>query len=447
MNNTAYVSLNRQSGAAVLLVSILLLLGVTLIVIFAARVGVMDQRISGNEYRHKEAKAAADAALDQAAAFINQNQELYEGEVGGAYSWRQCKGSSIGGDFPCSVGTTSYDLVLDAVIGTTTIDPLQPTLAVNLASGIEANSYIVYTTSASVGNIITAIGKGASLDGTGDAYAQISYAQVKLLTPGQIPPIMTPVVDLSGNFTIVADPNGGGSGVPISAWASTFDTSGGLGSWQTCQLGDFRDGSNNVCSETRDDSISWSDCACVADQHLSDSGSTGINYDIVDADSGDFPSSPFHYVFPTYNDFSDVMDAAYGLQSATGNGAVLTSCANIVSVAASFTESGLIAVDGDCNIPSNAIIGSRDAPVVLVVSGDLQTVGNADLYGIVLGLNEVHLGGGVTVHGSMVAEDPTKLTTGGYTQVYDEFIKESLAEDLETIGLAKRAYSWVDFQP
>jgi len=63
MINQPHPSFNSQKGAVVLLISIVLLVGVTLITIFAARVGIIDLRISGNEYRHKESKAAAHAAL------------------------------------------------------------------------------------------------------------------------------------------------------------------------------------------------------------------------------------------------------------------------------------------------------------------------------------------------------------------------------------------------
>ena len=75
--NSRQHPLTKQKGAAVLLVSIVLLIGVTLVVIFAARVGVIDQRISANEYRHKEAQAAAHAALNQAGAFAEQNAVIY----------------------------------------------------------------------------------------------------------------------------------------------------------------------------------------------------------------------------------------------------------------------------------------------------------------------------------------------------------------------------------
>lgn len=434
-------SLKKQKGAAVLLVSIVLLVGVTLVTIFAARVGVMDQRIAGNEYRHKEAKAAADAALDQAASFIANNTNLYEGTVGGTYPWVACTGV-LATKFPCQNGATTYDLAYDGDLTTTTsIESLQDgTKAIELNSGISADSYLTYTNSSSVGNILNAIGKGSSLDGTGDAYAQVSYTQITLLTPGKVPPIMTPMIKLSGSFTIVADPNGGGEGVPISAWISTIDTTGGAGSWQTCQLGSYRDGAD-ICSETKDDTVTWKDCGCVVGETLSESGTPHvINYDLVEVGPGAFPDSTFRYLFPNMPDFATLRDSSIPVKK-------LTTCTNLVSETSGFTEASVVTVDGDCDIPAGSIVGSRDGPVLLVVSGELKINANSDFYGIALGMTKVSLNGTATVHGSLLAEDATNLSTGGYTQVYDPFVLDNIAKDLETFGLAKRKYSWIDIQP
>jgi len=437
--------LKQQKGAVVLLVSIVLLLGVTLITIFAARVGVMDQRIAGNEYRHKEAKAAADAALDQAASFVANNTELYEGTVGGTYPWVLCTGS-LATKFPCGDGSTNlYDQAYDGDLTTlTTIDSLQEgTKAIELNSGISADSYLTYTASSSAGNILNVIGKGSSLDGTGDAYAQVSYTQITLLTPGKVPPIMTPKIKLSGNFTIVADPNGGGEGVPISAWIATIDTSGGSGSWQTCQLGSYRDG-DDICSDTLDDTVTWKDCGCVVGETLSKSASgpdpAVINYDLVEVGSAAFPDSTFQYLFPNIADFATLRDSNIPVKK-------LTSCTDIVNQTSGFSETGVVTVDGDCSIPAGSIVGSWDGPVVLVVNGELTINANSDFYGIAFGLDEVSLNGTATVHGSLLAEDSTNLSTGGYTQVYDEVVLGKIAEDLDTYGLAKQKYSWIDIQP
>ena len=432
---------SHQSGAATLLVSIVLLIGVTLITIFAARVGVMDQRIAGNEYRHKEAQSAADGALDQAASYIANNTDLYNGTVTGTSpSWVNCSGS-IATQFPCadSSGTTIYDLVYDSVVSTTTIESLQEGgLAVQLSNGIESQSYLTYTTSASSGNILTAIGTGKSLDGTGEAYAQVSYSQVSLLTPGKIPPIMTPLATLSGNFTIVPDPHGGCTdpdvpkcGVPISAWVSSLTP--GNGTWQTCQHWGYKD-SGTACIDSLDDAVTWKNCNCDSDEVISDKNN--LNEDLVE---GDYPSSAFTYLFPGLTVYDDILSMPGVIE--------VTSCSGIVALAAGFTSSKLVAVSGDCSLPSNSIIGSRDAPIILVVRDDLTLNANTDSYGLLFAFGDVSVNGTHTVHGSLVSEQATNITNGTYNQVYDELVRTSLADDLTNVGLAKQKYSWIDIKP
>jgi len=429
----------NQSGAATLLVSIILLIGVTLITIFAARIGVMDQRIAGNEYRHKEAQAAADASLDQAASFIANNTSLYNGTVGGTYPWVECTGT-IAAKFPCTNGGTTYDLAYDGdLTTTTTIESLQEGgTGIALSSGIESNTYLTYTSSASLGNILNAIGTGKSLDGTGDAYAQISYTQISLFTPGKVPPVMTPAINLSGSFTIVPDPNGGGPGIPISAWVTSVNT--GTGSWQTCQLWGFRDGANgsgDLCSD-RDDTVTWKDCNCNPDEHMS-SKANGQGADIVEVSSAEYPNSAFQYLFPNLTVYEDIL--------AQPDVVELTNCSGLDTLAEGYTKSTIVAVSGSCSVPSNTITGSREAPLILVVRDDLSINSNSDFYGIAFAFGDVSVNGTATVHGSLVSEQATNITNGGYTQVYDEFVHLSLTEDLVTVGLAKMKFSWMDIKP
>lgn len=433
------ISLKRlhsyQSGAATLLVSIVLLIGVTLITIFAAQVGVMDQRIAGNEYRHKEAQAAADAALDQAAAFVANNTGLYDG-LSSTYSWVDCATSPFDTQFPCA--GSSYNLAYDPITATTTIESLQDGgKGVPLASGIESQSYLTYTASSSVGNILTAIGAGKSLDGTGDAYAQVSYSQISLLTPGKIPPIMTPQTNLTGNFTIVPDPHGGchdpdvpKCGVPVSAWVSSV--SSGNGTWQTCQHWGYKD-SGDVCSDTLDDTVTWAGCSCDSDEVLSDK--LNLGEDIVE---GGYPSSAFTYLFPGLTVYNDILSRPKVIE--------VGDCSGIAALAAGFSSSRIVAVSGSCSI-TGSIIGSQSAPIILIVRDDLSISGNGDIYGIVFSFGAVSINGTSTVHGSLIAETATDITNGTYNQVYDAIVRQALADDLTTIGLAKQKYSWIDIKP
>lgn len=463
--------LHHQKGAAVLLVSIVLLLGVTLITIFAARVGVMDQRIAGNEYRHKEAKAAADAALEQASAFIEKNTGLYDGLADTSYSWKSCTGA-IQGDFPCTVGGQTYDLAYDGVIGTTTIDPLEYTAALN--AGLTSDSYIVYDAS-SIGTIITAIGTGNSLDGTGEAYAQVSYAKTTFITPGVIPPILASGIDLSGSFTIVADPrvthnqsdcklvsplnisaltNEDGDKLgDISIW-----TDGSGGTWQTCGVDAYIDDNEDsswgsghlMCIYEYTDTDDWSNCACDPEDHLSDSGAGSItgylptelhpdikgDWNVIE----DFPDSPFEHFF-NGKSVSEVRTIAQNdgiyIDGPCGNSDLAGYAAN---------DKPIVWCTGDASFTD---AGTQYEPIIIVTESKLTLNAGADVWGIFIGLQDFKANGGAKVHGSIIIEDSdsyTFLTNGNYEQIYDFCVLSTLQDDSLNSDIAKFKYSAKDFK-
>lgn len=417
-----------QQGAATLLVSIVLLIAVTLITVFAARVGVMDQRISGNELRHKVSFSSAEAGLDQAAAYLSANPALHDGNV--ADGWATCTGSTS--IFPCTL--TDADMVLaNVVVGvsiTPTINNILPL----------SESFLVKTAD----NII-ALGQGTSDDGTGAALAQVTFVKTSLLSPGEVPPLMIPSGNLSGNFNIVPNPNGGGPGVPISVWAKdTIDTSGA--NWKTCDHGEFKDG-GDVCMDAKGDGISgdsWSGCSCSNER----SNSSNVNADIVMYPEADFPASPFVYVFgdDTSGDtFATLKPEIKALAESTG--LLLDDCTALNSAFNGLIGSALVWVTGDCLIGASVNIGSRDKPIVLVVEDELRVNAGAEVWGILIGLDEFVLNGGPIIHGSAISEVPSDLTNGNYSQVYDQSVFDNLRDDTINTEIAKVSYSWRNFNP
>jgi Tfp pilus assembly protein PilX len=428
--------ISHQNGVAVLLVSIVLLIGVTLITIFAAQVGVMDQRIAGNEYRHKEAKAAASAALEQASAFIEQNPDIYNGS---SSNWSDC--TPIQSSFPCRVDGVDYEMVYSSISGSV-VSPLS--YVTPLDSGIESNSYIVFTTSTAGGdarNILTAIGTGSSLDGTADAYQEVSYMQATLLNPGQIPPVMASTIDINGSFTIVADPHTAASDDdgdnPLSAWVKTLDGSS-TGSWQTCNLSEYKNGTQ-VCAlptsqggydETQTNNSGWGGCSC--ETNLSDDDNLSPKDDIlVDPN---FPDDVFGYVF-SGDSKSQVELRAKGINHH------FSDCSDLDNV--DLSEGSLVWIEGDCTIPDD--IGSREYPILLVVEDLLKINSNHNVWGILLSITDIQLSGGPIIHGSIITDSNSKLSAGGYTQVYDDEVISRLQDPDVNVELAKVKYSHIDY--
>jgi Tfp pilus assembly protein PilX len=433
-----------QNGAATLLVSIILLVGITLIALYATRVGLLDQKISGNEYRHKIAVSHADAGLEQAAAYLRANPSLHESGTAG---WTSCSGlTSV---FPCDIDGAEF------VYGTAAASTITSSVD-TLPSLTNSQSFLVRRAENTV-----AVGVGTTADATGSAIAMIEYAQTSLLSPGEIPPLMAPTVDLSGNFTIVPNPNGGGPGVPVSAWVSSTDS--GNGSWQTCQHGEYQD-TGAVCIDTYDDTDSWKVCDCT--ESISDKDNIGSDI-VVDA-AGEFPYSPFAFVFQEYIDPSDplrddkVADLKIEIEDrAKATGFHVPNCGALagppttvdgVLMTTHMSTPGnepLIWVDGDCSFPagSTVILGDRTNPLIMVVNGDISANGTLDVFGILVGLENFSLNGNTVIHGSAISDQDSDLTNGSYAQVYDESVFERLADDTLNTNISKVKYSWRDFTP
>lgn len=67
----------RQQGVATLAIGMLLLLLITLVVLYAARSAILEQRIAANDYRAKMVQAAAAAGLNHGIEHINANARVF----------------------------------------------------------------------------------------------------------------------------------------------------------------------------------------------------------------------------------------------------------------------------------------------------------------------------------------------------------------------------------
>lgn len=431
--NTHFNSKKQQSGLAAVVTAVVLLIVTTIIVIFSARFGLSEIKISANEARHKEAQQYADAALEQAASYIRRNPDLYEGSGAG---WVACNTSvAIQNAFPCTLSIEGQnDLVFDSAYGTlvgNTIVPFPLNQDV-AANGANSSPFILFDGSAT-GNVLTVVGFGTSNDGTARAGAKIDYAQVSLLTPGEIPPVMAPQLNLNGNFTIVGNPNNGigTTGVPLSGWTQT--NTSGTGTWQTCHLGDLQY-NGNICIDTYTDSVAdraaWKQCTCTASLSNKDL----VNYDILVEPAGEFPD-PLEYVFgvSTIDELRTII-AAEGKYYPAG-------CAGLDTLNLTTLNRPWVFVDGDCTVPA---IGTKVLPVILVVNGKMTVNANTDVWGLLFSNIELKTNGAAVVHGAMIARNLADITNGGYKQIYDPDVLERLADDTLNTSLSKVPYSWTD---
>ena len=420
----AISTIRGQKGVATLLITVMILIGITLISLFATKVGILDQKISGNEFRHKEAFANAEAAAEQAAAFLSANPRLHNVDA----SWISCTSpSDLTSSFPCDLSGTTH------VYGSESGGVITSTV-IQISALTNSTAYLVKK-----GDKTVALGVGAAGDGTGEAIVQVEYAKSNLLTVGAIPSLMFPTGSLSGSFTIVPNPNGGGNGVPISVWSkNTLDTAGA--NWKTCHHGEFQD-AGKPCLDVKADGESWSSCSC--NEEISSSGN--VNTDLVLVSGDKFPVSPFNYLFGNQDLLTDGVTLKSEIKErARATGLLLPNCDTIVSDFSTLTASALVWIEGDC-ILGGAILGSRSKPIILVVEDLLRVNANAEVWGILVSLNDFVLNGGPVVHGAAISEIESDLTNGNYSQVYDEGVFASLRDDAVNSIRTKVKYSWRDF--
>lgn len=374
----------HQRGAATLVISLTLLFLITLITLYAAKVGVMEQRISGNEYRYKTSFAAAEAGLEQAVARFKKEKTV-----------------------PASpeTGTLETNASFSVAITTTTL-PLAPP------------SDKVYTFTST----------GVSADGTGEAIIRQDVAFFPLIAA---PPAATIVaagtVGTGGSFNVAANPNGAGTGQPVSIWSSG-NANLGSGAVETCHIGDYTPPPGGGCS------IPLSD-------------STNDFGDIIDNDTTPpFPSDVFEYTFSIpASDWIDVREMAKE---------VLTDCSSLGPA-----SKGLYWIEDistACTINAGTVVGSPSNPVILVLDEkELTLNGGAEIYGLVFvfdnpdkasGGQEVKLTGSAIVHGSFIANyDIGPQLTGTMDVVYDEAVIETIGTGLDTAAIGFVPGSWRDF--
>ena len=126
---------NRQTGGVTVFTAILVLIVLTMMIFYAARVSLFEQRISSNEVRAKTAFHAAEAAIDQGVEYMLANanivlsaavDEFPDGGNGtftrdgwfdpAKPSWVACDATNrlladhpCGGETPMEVGSFYYD--------------------------------------------------------------------------------------------------------------------------------------------------------------------------------------------------------------------------------------------------------------------------------------------------------------------------------------------------
>ena len=406
------LSNNRfQQGMATLVITISVLIIITLMVIFATKVGIFDLRMAANEARYKEAFATAEGGLDFA---IQKFEDQFRNDFSRTASWTTIISNSQIANGTKMDGTTAG--VGDSSFGVTVTD-----------------------TGALIGGIsvfhFQSTGLSADASGTATIHLEITMKKILGGAAPEVSVMAAGSVGTGGDFNIVANPNGAGNGIPVSIWTGGPSPNGNVtmqGSSATCQLQDFT-GNNSTCSNP-------------SGEKLSSAGNIGL--DIL-ANDINFPNDVFQYMFGVARGDWETIYAM-----ANSNSQVINDCSSLNET--SGKNFRLWWVVGNCDI-SNQIIGSHDDPVILVID-DQQLVdkgANGILYGIPYLFDNpssntipgTDFGGSPSIYGSLVSDVNGGALQGSYSVIYDATLLGNLTIDNNSAnyGIAYIPGSWRDF--
>jgi hypothetical protein len=259
---------------------------------------------------------------------------------------------------------------------------------------------------------------GVSADGLARATIQQQVLVYPLLT--QIPSAAVLVsggINKQASFEIAANPNGVGEGVPLSIWTDG-NTDLTQGNGFTCGLQEYQDGQ------------------C---QTLAYSSTVHEGEDVLSNDPGfpkDILAHLFNLSFAHYSALRDEADQR------------LAACNSLNQ-----KTSGIIWVDGECDIAANLTLGSVSVPLLLFIhDGNLHLGAGTTLNGLIVMLKQINnvssydvfMPTTSLVNGALVANYELGSLAGSIRVKYDLAILQTLVNSAYLKRVAKVPGSWHD---
>lgn len=472
----------RQSGVVTLVIGILLLVLITMVTLFGSRIQVQEQRISGNDYRAKVAFGAAEAGFNQALEYLKANRAHVRATTTGG--WLEAgseQWTAVDCDDPADPSETDACAKIvpalqrrNGSIGTvyfygdiTAEDLPNPTPLSNGA--VYTADYAMCARGADwtepcsddavnaedIAIVILSTGFNQDPDDFPEGVAEATVRQLIAtfgVIPGNTLPPLTAAgtVNGSGTFDVVVNPDGGGPGVPISAWSSEdLDLTGAA---TMCQVDEyFSTGPEEVYSDqTPETQFRVCDnCGCPTSDALTHTeGSVyyeGIDIVDIDGNTGptpdatNFPDDVFEYVFgvpkPDYEEVKeraavDIIDDCTGLDA---------------------DSRGMYWITGPCTI--NSTVGHPEHPVILVTESSIGIQGGGEVFGLAFAFSypevgiaggDITLQGGTRFYGAIVSDHEIDMGNGTFQLIYsDELLSKVLTEaDFKTF--ARVPGTWAD---
>lgn len=460
----------------------MILVLLTLMMVYAVRMSIAEQRVSADDARQKLALHAAEAGIQHAKEFIIANSvlvasdrvdKLPDGSDGwlapGHERWLPCSSVDLEagrGNHPCYAESSldrraetyfySYNGSTEIALGTNDILP---------GTGEDVSVYALLCKLVLEEDetppfqgcgrdpelvdeyhyMVTLLARGRSdcSGGTCSAEALVAepLANYGVLSGGNGPgvPLTTRASwPPSGNAEIVPNPNAGGIGVPVSAWLNANASCNGAatvnpssGAWATCEMHEWYE--TDDVPETLECPGS---CSCGVQESIS---YTHGNTDVIGIDMDfdpEFPCDLFTFYF-------GIPKSSY--EAVKSQTQVINDCSELGP-----NSFGTYWVSGPtCNIGSNTVIGSQHAPVMLIsAASETRFNGGNKLFGVFY-LTDVEdpdaavtSNGNNTIYGAAIFDGHIEAYTGTFQLIYVEQVSRIVAG---TGGMGTLAGGWTDF--
>lgn len=386
---------SAQQGVGTVFVAMVLVLAANLVVLYTHRASIMEQRLSGNEIRQKQAFAAASAGIDHALAEMRK--------AGKVPSTPSVPGApSVPKTFQQDTGKLRYEVkycqASDIPACPDTKGSLPNCTAPASATSVAAVSCGWSDDNASVQRIVQLMGNTPSLAGT-ISTPVITKGTTNLLTGG------ASILNYFNDLTVWS----GGTFLGQSNTGKTFIRNEVTN--PVAQLTDpYRNtGSSPGCNNP------------PTGYQCSTQGST-VGHDTVLGDTNLASMTAdgfFQYFFGQtqtsylYEKVTHIVDLK-GTLSAMNAGGDISYSTNTSSL--NGVKGQAVWVEGDASL--SGTIGTQDEPVALIIHGDLTLSSNVEINGFVYVTGSMHGSGGPTVYGALVIGGNAN-STGNLKVIYD----------------------------
>lgn len=418
----------RQSGMVTLLTAVVILFMATILVIGVSRTTLMEQRISGNEIRKRQAFEAAEFGLSHGLNYLNLTNNPSNGDL-----WPQGsdKDNLNGADSITSIWTTvgqsQYRLKFcspapplpppSPLPASYPIHPFCSDNGPNATNPVECGDFGDPTGAGIIAPLIVSCGW------SDDGLSRVKITQGIGLTSGTPQPQTNPLVskgtvNVQGSATVTNYFNNLSiwSGGPLSNIGNSGKTFVRNPTVAPPAAGTVPPTPPSSCSAS-------ANYVCATDKN-----STGP--DVIDSD-------------PTLANLTDdeLFSAVVGTTESKYADSALTVAPGSVGELSGFLGQAIY-VSGDLSDNMNFTLGSRDRPVVLVIDGDWTGGGNTTIYGIVYVRGNIALTGNKTIYGGATVEGGVS-GTGSLDIIYDPLVTSNAASGTGKPGLIPG--SWRDW--